>query len=132
MAQNSWDLVEQKIAEALRKTGGNELRARQLIAATALDNPELLKALAKPHLTGITAHAISHVLRAKKSSLQDGGSQSHQEEEGFGMDILKSFASGDAPQFGQEQYAAPTKRKGVSPSHIAAIQQIVQKSQTEK
>ena len=131
MSQSSWEIVESAIKEALKKTGGNELRTRQLVAAQALEDPALLKALARPHLTGITAHAISRVLRGRKS-LDSVPPANESEEESFGMDILKTFAGGETAQFGQEQYGRPVKRQGVSQSHIDAIRQMVEKAKTTK
>ncbi len=131
MSSQSWEIVEKEIQLALKKSGGNELRTRQLVAAMALEDPELLKALAKPHLVGITAHAISRVLRGKKdlSSVSDSGSQ---QDEAFGMNILRTFADGETAQFGQEQYARPVKKQGVSQSHIDAIREMVERGSSNK
>jgi hypothetical protein len=61
----SWDYVEKKIQEALHLTRGNQTRARQQIIAWAMDDPKLLQTLVKPHMVGITAHAIGRVVSGK-------------------------------------------------------------------
>lgn len=128
---SSWEIVEEHVKDALRKAGGNEAKARQHLMAAALNDVDLLQAIAKPHLPGITAHAISRVLRAK-TTLSAPDMPEDEPENSFGMDILKTFADDRATQFGQEQYAAPVKKQGVSQRHIDAIRQMVEKSKSNK
>jgi len=61
----SWDYVEKKIQEALHQNRGNTTRARQQIIAWAMDDPKLLRTMVKPHMVGITAHAIGRVKSGK-------------------------------------------------------------------
>lgn len=49
------------ILDALAKAKGNETKARQIISSQALEDDQLLLALAKPHLSGIVAHAVGRI-----------------------------------------------------------------------
>ncbi|MEM6812287.1 MAG: hypothetical protein AAF549_07450 [Pseudomonadota bacterium] len=130
----SWDYVEQKIKEALHLHRGNSTRARQQIISWAMDDPKLLRTLVKPHMVGITAHAVNRVMSGKRKpepvpkapeSLPEG------EKDTLGLDILKAIAKGGSVQFGQENYGPATGKKGVSQRHIDAINQIIKKSETK-
>ena len=65
----SLEYVERKIVEALKLSNGNAAGARQQVIAWSLEDPELLKALTKSHLTGIVAYNIERVVsgRAEKA-----------------------------------------------------------------
>ena len=54
-----------------------------------------------------------------------------EQDDSFGLDILKTIAGGDTTQFGQESYGRPIGKKGVSQKHIDAIQAMIKKSQGE-
>ena len=61
----SWDYVEKKIREAMHLHRGNSTRVRQQVIAWAMDDPKLLRTLVKPHMVGITAHAVGRVASGK-------------------------------------------------------------------
>ena len=58
----SLEYAERRIIKALEAAKGNPTRARQQIIAWSHDDPKLLLALARPHLTGIVAHAVNRVI----------------------------------------------------------------------
>lgn len=125
-----------KIKEALHITRGNSVQARQQVAAWAMSDPKLLKELAKPHLTGIVAHAVGRVVSGKADEPLAAPATEKKAEldnnDSFGMDILKAIAGGGTAQFGQEGHARPLKKQGVSQRHLDAIQQLVQSAQSKK
>ncbi|MAE50516.1 MAG: hypothetical protein CMH27_01770 [Micavibrio sp.] len=126
----SREYAEGRIKEALKKTNGNAVRARQQVIAWTYEDPKLLHALTKAHLTGIVAYNIERILAgrgtaeethtytqesAKKSDVKD-------KEENFGMELLKAVAGNGGVQFGMESYSGGgQRRKKVSKSHIDAI-----------
>ena len=61
----TWDYAEKKIREAMHLHRGNSTRVRQQVIAWAMDDPKLLRTLVKPHMVGITAHAVSRVESGK-------------------------------------------------------------------
>ncbi len=61
----TWDYAEKKIREAMHLHRGNATRIRQQVTAWAMDDPKLLRALVKPHMVGITAHAVGRVISGK-------------------------------------------------------------------
>jgi hypothetical protein len=91
----------------------------------------LLLEMTRPHLNGITAYAIQRVLnRMMKSDdeileeeAQDAVMSSSKKDQ-LGKDILRGFASKDAPQFGQESVSVPLRKKAASQSHIDTMQML--------
>ncbi len=61
----AWDYAEKKIREAMHLHRDNATRIRQQVTAWAMDDPKLLRALVKPHMVGITAHAVGRVMSGK-------------------------------------------------------------------
>ena len=130
----SQEYAVQKIKEALHVTRGNATKARQQVIAWAMEDHKLLKQLVRPHMVGITAHAVERVKSGKtepepvplpevKGELDKEGT--------FGMDILKTIAGGDTAQFGQESYGRPVKKQGASQAHIDAIQAMIEKAKNK-
>jgi hypothetical protein len=129
----SWDYAEKKIQEALHLTRGNSAAARQQVINWAMEDHRLLKALVKPHMVGITAHAINRVESGAKEPQavpmpKEGAGPG---KDSFGMDILRTIAGGDTAQFGQENYGRPVKKRGASQQHIDAIQQMISKNKSK-
>lgn len=127
----SQEYAVQKIKEALHVTRGNAAKARSQVINWAMEDHKLLKELVRPHMVGITAHAVERVKSGKtepepvplpevKGELDKEGA--------FGMDILKTIAGGDTAQFGQESYGRPVKKQGASQAHIDAIQAMIEKA----
>lgn len=134
----SREYAEQRIKEALKKTGGNAVKARQQVIAWTYEDAKLLHALTKAHLTGIVAYNIERILAgrgaAEEHSIPDAPKQSRskKEEENFGMELLKAVAGNSGSTFGLEAYSggAP-KRRQVSKGHIDAIRAMTQGRKSE-
>jgi hypothetical protein len=129
------DYSEAKIREALKLSGGNTTRARQQIIAWAFDDTKLLHELMAPHMTGIVAHAINHVMAAsQKPAPKPAQVKVATEAKGqeFGMEILKAIALGNPAQFGHEGGSAPSKKPVTSQRHIDAIKEMVAKGKSKK
>ncbi len=128
----SREYAETKIREALKLCNGNTGRARQQIITLAQDVMQLLKDLVRPHLDGIVAYQIERVAsgraelekRHPKIPLPD-------ENENFGMELLRAIASEDVTIFGQDDHF-PRKRKGTSKQHIDAIHQMAASARKKK
>jgi len=116
-----------KIKKALDVTRGHAGKTRQMVIAQAMEDPKLLKELVKPHMVGIVAHAVNRVVRGKTEpeSVPTPSPEAQNDENSFGLDILKTIAGGDTTQFGQESYGRPMGKKGVSQKHIDAIQAMI-------
>jgi len=120
------------------------------VIAWAMDDPKLLRTLVKPHMVGITAHAIGRVASGKTQPepvaqeapasgagytstgrTQQAAPKAKKKKESFGMDILKTIAGGKTAEFGQEDYNMPRRKQGVSQNHIDAIHAMIKKSSSE-
>lgn len=138
----SWNYAEEKIRQALAQSKGNATRARQMIIEQASDDPKLMMALVRPHMTGITAHAVSRVMNnktkpepvktdQKPANSSEGTAPKSKKKDSFGMDILKTIAGGHTAQFGQEGNGIAGKRPQVSQRHIDAINMMIDKSRNK-
>lgn len=129
------------ILDALMKTKGNETKARQLIASQALEDDQLLLALAKPHLSGIVAHAVGRIAiqqkNKKSGKFEDlppvpkppkGGKG----EGEFGLDLLKALGGPNVAKFGSEDAAPRIGKKQASQQHVNALKLIAAKSKSSK
>jgi len=127
----SKEYAEQRIKEALKKTGGNAVKARQQVIAWTYEDAKLLHALTKAHLTGIVAYNIERILSgrgaAEEHPATETPKQKQAKEEDFGMELLKAVAGNSGATFGLESYSggAP-KRPKVSKGHIDAIRAMTQ------
>lgn len=135
----SLEYAENRIKEALKLTGGNHVKARQQIIAWTFEDPKLLHALAKPHLSGIVAYNIERVASGRAEAARTSKAEAKQnqdapktaanektQDEQFGLEILKAVAG--SPQiFGLEDPGASSKSARVSQSHLDAIRAIAAK-----
>ena len=130
------DYSEGKIREALKLSGGNATRARQQVIAWAFDDPKLLHELMAPHMTGIVAHAINHVMAQgdKKPSkkVPDVATAAPAGKDPFGMEILKAIALGNPAQFGHENGNATGSKQAASQRHVDAIKAMVAKGKSKQ
>jgi hypothetical protein len=134
------DYVENRIREALRITGGHPLKARQQIIAWTYEDSKLLHGLAKPHLTGIVAHAVSRVITKmnlpgeKEKAVKPVKKATAKKitEDQFGYDLLKALAKGDPAIFGQESYSPPVRSKQASQQHIDTMKRLAGQSSQKK
>ncbi|HOO81957.1 MAG TPA: hypothetical protein PK513_05600 [Alphaproteobacteria bacterium] len=133
----SLEYAENRIKEALKLSGGNQIKARQQIIAWTFEDAKLLHALAKPHLSGIVAYNIERVASGRadaaraKAGLKPEKPQATQKskasnEEAFGFEILKAIA-GSSQMFGLEDAGAPRKRAPTSQAHVDALRAIASK-----
>lgn len=129
------------ILEALAKAGGNQNKAQKIIALQAVEDPQLMLALAKPHLTGIVAHAVGRIAiqeNAKKASSYDGlpakpvVEKARNDATGFGIDLLKALGGQNVPKFGMEEAAPRLGRKQASQQHVNALKLMANKSKTKR
>lgn len=141
----SLEYAENRIKEALKLAKGNPAKARQQIIAWAMEDSQLLFALAKPHLSGIVAYNIERVAsgRADSSRQGQGGSPAPKaapeaaaprpgkKPEQFGLEILKAVA-GNPAIFGLEDTGAMKKASPVSQRHVDAIRAIATKKTPPK
>lgn len=131
------DYSESKIREALKLSNGNPTRARQQIIAWAFDDNKLLHELMAPHMTGIVAHAINHVMAAKEKPQQAPMPEPVEVSAGgkndpFGLEILKAIALGNPAQFGLENANATGRKHVASQRHVDAIKEMVAKGKSKK
>lgn len=130
------DYSESKIREALKLSGGNATRARQQIIAWAFDDTKLLHELMAPHMTGIVAHAINHVMAAKEKPrpavIEPQQVAADVKQDPFGLEILKAIALGNPAQFGLENANATSRKQVASQRHVDAIKEMVSKGKTKK
>jgi hypothetical protein len=140
----SLEYAETRIKEALKLAKGNQARARQQIIAWAVEDPKLLFALTKPHLSGIVAYNIERVASGRAAAAKETTSAPQRpmtqkaapagqkaKPEQFGLEILKAVA-GNPEIFGLEDFGVPQKREQASARHIAAIKAIAAKSKHTK
>ena len=131
------DYVMAKIKQALDNARGNETKARQQIIAWTYEDTKLLHDLAKPHLTGIIAHAISRVKRmeergedALKPEPMPQPASDADLDGMFGMELLKAIAGEGAAKFGMGSsggHRPMPKRGQASQQHIDALKMIARK-----
>lgn len=131
----SREYAEERIKEALKLSKGNPTKARQRVIGWTFEDPKLLQALARPHLTGIVAHAVNRV--EMKQDLQEPEvSQDPKKLDmspaTFGQEILSALQNNSTPMFGMESSAAPMKRPQASQKHIDALKHIANKGKSDK
>jgi len=124
----SLDYTQNRIKEALRMHDGNVVEAQKQIHAWLYEDHKFLLDMTRPHLKGIVGYALQRTLnRMTKSDdelLEDAAQDavtSSSPKDKVGKDILRGFASKEAPLFGQESVAAPLRKKAASQSHIDTI-----------
>ncbi len=128
----SREYAESRIREALKQAKGNATKARQMVMAWTFEDPKLLQALVRPHLTGIVAYAVSRVINRLEADedetpIPDIPETLNMPPETFGREILKALSSSNTPVFGQETAAPPAGRKQASQSHIDALKSLASK-----
>ena len=138
----SREYAERRIKEALKKAGGNPVRARQQVIAWTYEDSKLLHALTKAHLTGIVAYNIERILSgrgaAEEQTSEEGkvaAVNNSKKEENFGMELLKAVAGNSGAMFGLEGYSGgSSSKKGrkVSQNHLNAIKALTKGSKSTK
>lgn len=127
----SREYADSKIKEALNMHGGNTALARQQIITWSYDDPELMRALARPHLDGIVSYQVDRVSSGRatvkekpRPTRKPPQKQETPKEENFGMDLLRAVAATGTVVFGQEDSGSPVKRRAASKQHIEAIHKL--------
>lgn len=132
----SREYAEKRIKEALNLTRGNEAKARAQVISWCFEDTKLLHALAKPHMTGIVAHAVGRVASGKTQThemVDTPAQRAELDQDGsFGMEILKTIAGGETNKFGQENSGRPLRKHGASQQHIDAILKMAEQSKNKK
>lgn len=136
----SLNYTENRIKEALRLSNGNPAKARRQIFAWMYEDHKLLLDVTRPHLTGIVAYAVDRVLsRLTKTddeileeTAKEAELSANKRKDSLGREILKGFASGNAPQFGHEADAAPLRRTVASQNHIDTIHLLAASSRKKR
>lgn len=127
----SRDYAMSRVRDALEKSDGNHLKAQRLLAQWLDNDHSLLAGLVAPHMPGILAHAITHVLnpeqikKAPKEIAVDANEVSE-----FGEALLSSLKGGRHEGIG---FGEPTPRNlgrpaAASKKHIDAINAIASKN----
>lgn len=129
----SLEYAEARIKEALRLAKGNTTKARQQIIAWTYEDPKLLHALARPHLTGIVAHAINRViynqnLHESEIEVPEQAERIDMAPATFGQEILQSLQSSNTAMFGFEDNAPRLGRKQASRNHIEAMKRMARRA----
>jgi hypothetical protein len=129
------DYAVRRIREALKASGGNPARAQQKVAELLVEDDRLLRELVAPHMRGIIAHAVYHVLNTKEEAAptppEAAPLKPDAKSDPFGLEILKAIALGNPAQFGLEN-SAPIKKQAASQRHVDAIRQMVEKAKDSK
>ncbi len=129
----SRDYAMSRVRDALEKSGGNHLKAQRLLIQWLEKDQSLLSGLVAPHMAGIIAHAIGHVVNpqptkktAKKIAVQDSDVGE------FGEALLSSLKGGrhDGVGFGEPTPRNLGKAPAASKKHIDAINQIASRKTT--
>ena len=133
----SREYAENRIKEALKAHNGNPARAKQQILAWTYEDPKLLHALTKAHLSGIVAYNIERVMSGRgvtkpEQVKQAPAQKPANEKEQFGKEILKAVVGRNTAVFGQESYAPQVRRGKASQNHVNAIHEIVRRSKEKK
>lgn len=122
--------LEDKIKDALVLSSGNSAQAQKLIIQWCAEDPKLLQQLSKPHLKGITAHAVGRVINQMdrdEEPLPDEPETIDMGPSSFGKSLLGAMSGQDSAHFGHESAAPRRKKKQASQQHINAIHQIAKR-----
>lgn len=130
----SRDYALSRVRDALEKSGGNHLKAQRLLVQWLENDHTLLAGLVAPHMPGILAHAITHVLNPEqlKKAPKELKVQAEQVGE-FGEALLSSLKGGRSEGVG---FGEPAPRNlgrpgAASKKHIDAINQIASRKVTK-
>ncbi len=130
--------LEQAVTEALKKSKGNQTKARAHLIEQIKDDEKLLRAIAMPHLNAIVAHAVNRIAIQQKSKKTKADSdvmppmaKGSKVQAGFGLDLLKALGGQNVPKFGSEDAAPPLRKKEASQNHVNALKLMASKSKTK-
>lgn len=123
-----------RVRDALDKSDGNHLKAQRLLVQWLENDHSLLAGLVAPHMPGILAHAITHVLNPEqlKKAPKELKVQAEQVGE-FGEALLSSLKGGrhDGVGFGEPAPRNLGRPAAASKKHIDAINKIASRKITK-
>lgn len=129
----SRDYALSRVRDALEKSDGNHLKAQRLLIQWLEKDHTLLAGLVAPHMPGIIAHAITHVVNPQqvtKSAKKLAVKESDVGE--FGEALLSSLKGGrhDGVGFGEPTPRNLGRAPAASKKHIDAINKIASRKTT--
>ena len=127
----SWDYARQVILSELQKADGNAAAAARAVAEMAASDQRLLLALSAPHMKGIIAHAVQHVITEKSRPVEivpDAPQALHMPLDEFGKTLLGALSGRNTPRFGQEDAAPRPAHKAASKAHIDTLKMLAKKT----
>ena len=129
--------LEQAVTEALKKSKGNQTKARAHLIEQIKDDEKLLRAIAMPHLNAIVAHAVNRIAiqqkpkKTKSAETEMPLPKDAKVQAGFGLDLLKALGGQNVPKFGSEDAAPPLRKKEASQTHVNALKLMASKSKNK-
>ena len=128
----SREYADSKIKEALKLHSGSMALARQQVITWAQNDARLMKELARPHLDGIVAYQVERVASGRAELEKRHPEKVPEQEDNFGMDLLRAVAATQAAVFGHENTANAPKKRGASKQHIDAIHKMASNRHSKK
>lgn len=136
----SHEYAMSRVKDALEKSNGNHLKAQRLLLNWLEGDHTLLFGLVGPHMQGIIAHAVHHLLEQDKKPRKKAAAPAKKvsvvkgEAGEFGEAILQSLKKGGGTvSFGEEPPRGAVSKPGkASQKHIDAIKAIAAKKTTGK
>lgn len=131
----SHDYALSRVRDALEKSDGNHLKAQRLLMTWLEKDSSLLLGLAAPHIQGIVAHAISHVIQPPK--VQGKKIDIDPDSTGeFGAALLESLKGGrnggSSVGFGESERGLVSRPVKASQKHVEAIHKLAGKPPSKK
>ncbi len=128
----TWTYAHEKIDQALATAKGNAIVAARVVVTAAQNDARLLNELAAPHLRGIVAHAVAHVIQAQKNATQrkpvaERPAPLDMSLDEFGRELLGALSGRNTPYFGFEDNAPRLPRKAASKAHVELMTKIARK-----
>ncbi len=130
----SRDYALSRVRDALEKSGGNHLKAQRLLVQWLEQDKTLLAGLVVPHMPGILAHALTHVMNPEQLKKAPKELKVQAEDVGeFGEALLSSLKGGRHEGVG---FGEPTPRNlgrpgAASKKHVDAINKIAVRKTTD-
>ncbi len=130
----SKDYALSRVRDALEKSDGNHLKAQRLLIQWLEKDHTLLAGLVAPHMPGIIAHAITHVVNPQQTQKAPKKLAVKEADVGeFGEALLSSLKGGrhDGVGFGEPTPRNLGRAPAASKKHIDAINKIAARTTTK-
>lgn len=128
------DYVRSRIQDALQENGGNIAKAQRTLLRWTIQDQILRDGLTTPHLQGIVAHALHHVINTMATD-KDGTTNSPKPAIGvgeLGEALIQSLQQGDMAAFGQAHPRNVGRPKQTSARHVQAIEMLARAQKNNK